>query len=67
MGQIDLVVEASLQPYDIVALIPIVEAAGGIVTGRHGEPAAGGGFVVASANEWIHEQALAVLNQTEKS
>ena len=62
MGQIDLVVEASLQPYDIVALIPIVEAAGGIVTGRHGESAAGGGFVVASANEQIHEQALAVLN-----
>jgi myo-inositol-1(or 4)-monophosphatase len=64
MGQIDLVVEASLQPYDIVALIPIVEAAGGIVTGRHGEPAAGGGFVVASANERIHEQALAVLNHS---
>jgi myo-inositol-1(or 4)-monophosphatase len=63
MGQIDLVVEASLQPYDIVALIPIVEAAGGIVTGRHGDSAAGGGFVVASANEQIHEQALAVLNQ----
>ena len=63
MGQIDLVVEASLQPYDIVALIPIVEAAGGVVTGRHGGPAAGGGFVVASANSQIHEQALAVLNQ----
>lgn len=64
MGQIDLVVEASLQPYDIVALIPIVEAAGGIVTGRHGESAAAGGFVVASANEQIHEQALAVLNRS---
>jgi histidinol phosphatase-like enzyme (inositol monophosphatase family) len=64
MGHIDLVVEASLQPYDIVALIPIVEGAGGIVTGRHGEPAAGGGFVVAAANEQIHEQALAVLNHT---
>ena len=64
MGQIDLVVEASLQPYDIVALIPIVEAAGGIVTGRHGESAATGGFVVASANEQIHEQTLAVLNRT---
>jgi myo-inositol-1(or 4)-monophosphatase len=62
MGYVDLVVEASLQPYDIVALIPIVEAAGGVVTGRHGEPAAGGGFVVAAANPEIHAQALSVIN-----
>ena len=64
MGQIDLVVEAGLQPYDIVALIPIVEAAGGVVTGRRGGPAAGGGFVVAAASPEIHEQALAVINTT---
>ena len=63
MGQIDLVVEAGLQPYDIVPLIPIIEAAGGVVTGRHGGPAAGGGFVVAAANGTIHDQALAALNQ----
>ncbi len=31
-GHVDLVVEAGLQPYDIVALIPIVEGAGGRVT-----------------------------------
>ena len=33
----DLVVEAGLQSYDIVPLIPIVEAAGGVVTGPDGE------------------------------
>ena len=32
LGQIDLVVEDTLQPYDIVPLIPIIEAAGGVVT-----------------------------------
>lgn len=62
MGQIDLVVEASLQPYDIVPLIPIIEAAGGVVTGRYGESAVDGGFVVAAANGEIHELASAVLN-----
>jgi len=62
LGQIDLVVEASLQPYDIVPMIPIVEAAGGVVTGRHGEAAADGGFVVASATAEIHAAALAVIN-----
>lgn len=30
-GHIDLVIEAGLKPYDIVALIPIIEGAGGIV------------------------------------
>ncbi len=31
-GQVDLVVEAGLKPYDICALIPIIEGAGGRVT-----------------------------------
>ena len=31
-GQVDLVVEVGLQAYDIVALIPIIEAAGGMIT-----------------------------------
>jgi len=62
MGQVDLVVEAGLQPYDIVPLIPIVEGAGGVVTGRHGGSAVGGGFVIAAATASIHAQALAVLD-----
>ena len=62
LGQIDLVVEASLQPYDIVALIPIVEAAGGVVTGRNGESAAAGGFVIAAGSVEVHAQALSVIN-----
>src|SRR5690606_26521596 len=38
-GFADIVVESGLQPYDIVALIPIIEQAGGIVTCRDGGPA----------------------------
>lgn len=61
-GQIDLVVEAGLKPYDIVALIPIVEGAGGIVTAWDGGPATGGGRIVAAGDRRLHEAALRHLN-----
>jgi len=60
-GHIDLVVEASLQPYDIIPLIPIVQAAGGVVTGPDGEVPTSGGFVIASATEELHDQVLDVV------
>ncbi|MEM8958643.1 MAG: inositol monophosphatase family protein [Pseudomonadota bacterium] len=61
LGQIDLVIEAGLQPYDILAPIAVVEAAGGIVTGWDGGPALEGGAVVAAANPEIHAAALSLL------
>lgn len=57
-GHLDLVIEASLQPYDIVALIPIVEGAGGVVTTWTGEPATNGGRIVAAGDRRLHEAAL---------
>lgn len=61
-GHIDLVVEAGLKPYDIVALIPIIEGAGGVVTGWNGGSAAGGGSVVAAGDRRLHDAALRLLN-----
>lgn len=61
LGHIDLVVENGLNDYDIIALIPIVEAAGGVVTTLDGGPATHGGFVVASATPELHEAAVAAL------
>lgn len=61
-GQIDLVIEGGLQPYDIIPLIPLIEAAGGVVTDRNGEPATRGGLIVAAANAKLHAEALALLN-----
>jgi myo-inositol-1(or 4)-monophosphatase len=61
LGHIDLVVESGLQAYDIVPLIPIVEAAGGLVTDRDGRPPVDGGFVVAAATAELHARALDVL------
>jgi histidinol phosphatase-like enzyme (inositol monophosphatase family) len=62
MGQIDLVVEASLKPFDIAPLIPIVERAGGIVTSWEGGAASEGGRVVAASCPKVHAAAVAVLS-----
>ena len=62
MGQVDLVIEAGLQPYDIVAPTAVVQAAGGIVTDWHGGPAHGGGQVIAAATPELHAAALALLS-----
>ncbi|MGU3538186.1 histidinol-phosphatase [Methylobacterium sp. A54F] len=61
-GQIDLVVESGLKPYDIVALIPIVEGAGGVVTAWDGGPATEGGRIVAAGDPRLHETVLQHLN-----
>jgi histidinol phosphatase-like enzyme (inositol monophosphatase family) len=61
-GHVDLVVEIGLQPYDIVALIPIIEKAGGKITAWDGGPAEAGGGIVAAANAHLHEAAMKVLH-----
>lgn len=62
-GFVDIVVEAGLKPYDIVALIPIVERAGGCITTWKGEPAMNGGRIVATGDPRVHEEALALLSR----
>lgn len=61
MGFIDLVVEAALKPWDVQALIPIIEGAGGVITSWNGGDAQHGGRVVAAGDRRLHEEALAVL------
>lgn len=60
-GHIDIVIEAGLQPYDIVALIPIVEGAGGIVTTWDGGDPAGGGRIIAAGDKRVHAEAMRLL------
>ena len=64
LGQADLVVESGLNIYDIAALIPIIEGAGGVVTNWEGGDASKGGQVLASANQRLHDQALALLSNS---
>ncbi len=60
-GHVDLVVEAGLGFYDIAALVPIVEGAGGVVSDWQGAPIRAGGQVIAAANPVLHACALAIL------
>lgn len=61
-GHVDLVIEAGLKPYDIVALIPIIEGAGGVVTTWTGDPAWDGGAIIASGDRRLHDIVLDLLN-----
>ena len=60
-GHADVVVEAGLKPYDIVALIPVIEGAGGVVTTWDGGSAANGGRIVATGDPRLHEAVLREL------
>ena len=61
LGQLDLIVETGLKPYDISALIPVVRGAGGVVTNWHGEDSFDCGQIVAASNKKLLEQALDIL------
>ncbi|NBR52191.1 MAG: histidinol-phosphatase [Rhodobacteraceae bacterium] len=66
-GQVDLVIEAGLNAYDIQGPQAVIEAAGGIVTSWDGGPAHNGGRVIAAANPAIHAEALAILQESLSS
>ena len=62
-GHLDVVVEAQLAPYDILALVPIIEGAGGVISDWHGKPVTinSDGKVLATGSKALHEQALEFL------
>lgn len=62
-GQIDLVIEAGLQAYDIQAPIAVIEAAGGVVTDWQGKPVFDGGQAIAAATPELHAAAIELLNR----
>lgn len=55
MGLIDVVIEASLQAWDVQALIPIVQSAGGVITTWGGARCEEGGRVVACGDPALHD------------
>ncbi len=60
-GQIDLVIEAGLYPYDVQAPIGVIQAAGVIDTDWSGRPVHMGGRTLAAANADLHRAALELL------
>lgn len=65
-GYVDLVMEAGLQPYDYLALAPVIEGAGAIITDWEGRSLdmRSDGRVLAAATSELHREALAVIGST---
>jgi myo-inositol-1(or 4)-monophosphatase len=61
MGFADLIVETSFHRWDVAALIPVVESAGGIITNWQGGDCSEGGQCVASGDRRVHDAALKLL------
>jgi len=62
-GHIDLLIETELKPHDVLALIPIISGAGGVVTTWDGGPPEGGGRLVVAGDKRVHEAAMTLLNE----
>ena len=60
-GHVDLVIESGLKPYDIRALVPIIENSGGTIKTWEGESVQQGGRIIASANKKLYEQSQKIL------
>ncbi len=63
-GEADIVIESGLKPYDVCALIPVVEGAGGIITDWQGDAVTmhSAGDVIAAGNKLLHTEVLSLLH-----
>ena len=63
-GFVDIVVEDTLKAYDYMALVPVIQGAGGVITDKYNKPITldSDGSVVATANSLIHKQAINMIN-----
>jgi inositol-phosphate phosphatase / L-galactose 1-phosphate phosphatase / histidinol-phosphatase len=66
MGRVDLIVEADLDVHDFMALVPVIEGAGGFVTDWQGAALhpASDGRIVAAGDRRVHARALELLAST---
>ncbi|HIF58448.1 MAG TPA: histidinol-phosphatase [Rhodospirillales bacterium] len=64
-GFSDIICEATMQPYDYCALVPIIEGAGGKISNWAGEPLkiSSDGTVLATGDAILHEIAIEILSQ----
>jgi len=64
-GWLDLTIEASMQTYDFMALVPVIEGAGGRITDWAGDPLGldSDGTVLAAGDARVHAEAVALLAQ----
>lgn len=62
LGQLDAVIETDLKPYDFMAVVPVIEEAGGVVTDWQGLPLTiySTGKVIAAATPELHAEILSL-------
>lgn len=62
-GHVDVMIETDLEPYDYLSLVPLIEAAGGVITDWSGAPLRldSKGDVIACATPELHAEVLARL------
>lgn len=61
-GLIDVVIETALSPYDIQAVVPMIETAGGAITTWSGDHPYDAGRIVAAGDPGLHERLLKLLS-----
>ena len=63
-GLVDIVVEDTLKAHDYMALVPVIQGAGGVITDKYNKTITldSDGSVVATANSLIHKQAINMIN-----
>ena len=66
-GRVDAVIEANLNPYDILPLIPIIKNSKAIVTNWKNESAEKGGNILATSNKKLHNKILKLLKPFTKN
>ena len=66
-GLIDIVVESGLKPWDIRALVPIINNAGGIINTWESKEVASGGRIIAAANKGLFKKSQKVLKTKKPS
>lgn len=60
-GYADIMIDPIMSLWDLMALIPVIKGAGGVITDYHGNSAAHGQSIVAAAKE-IHSDVIKILN-----
>jgi myo-inositol-1(or 4)-monophosphatase len=62
LGFVDIIVESTFHRWDVAALIPVVEGAGGVITNWQGGDCSAGGQILAAGDARLHAQAVKLLN-----